>query len=141
MMPADFASVEMNASRSSLGAVVENDGDVMLEAELDLSVDLTWSMSMAAHAGAMAATVRNKPRARWTARLTDEIVFTFSTELIFRSTPSVRRNFVLPIVPVAAQNYGEILSDIGVQRKFGLKNNAIILPSRPIATIYRSEHH
>jgi hypothetical protein len=83
VMLADCASVEMNASRSSLGAVVENDGEVTLEAELDLSVDLTWSMAIAAHAGAMAARIRNKPRARLIARLTDEIVFTFSTELIF----------------------------------------------------------
>jgi hypothetical protein len=39
VIPADFASEEMKASRSSFADVVENDGDVMLVAALDRFVD------------------------------------------------------------------------------------------------------
>jgi hypothetical protein len=70
VMPDELAPVDTNASSNSLVAVVENEGDVMLVLELELSVDLTWSMVMAPHAGAVAAKIRNKPRARLNARRT-----------------------------------------------------------------------
>jgi hypothetical protein len=39
MIPDDFASVEMKASRSSLADVVENEGEVMLALEVERSTD------------------------------------------------------------------------------------------------------
>jgi hypothetical protein len=64
----------MNASSSSFPAVVENDGEVMLETEADLSVDLIWSMAMALHAGMPAAKINSKPKARLSARPTRECI-------------------------------------------------------------------
>jgi len=72
VMPADLASLDINTSSSSLAAVVEKAGDVMVVLEVERSVDLTWSMAMAPHAGVVAAKIRNKPRARLIARRTDE---------------------------------------------------------------------
>src|ERR671931_481858 len=52
----------MNASSSSFPAVVENDGEVTLEAGVELSIDSIWSMATAPHVGM--AEISNKPRIR-----------------------------------------------------------------------------
>jgi hypothetical protein len=46
-MPAVFESVATNANNSSLADVVENDGDVMFELELDRLVETLTSVAMA----------------------------------------------------------------------------------------------
>jgi len=71
VMPADLASVEMNASSSSLAVVVEKEGDVMLVLELERSVDLTWSTAMAPHAGVVARRIRKMRGARASGGQTD----------------------------------------------------------------------
>jgi hypothetical protein len=60
-MPDEFASVEINANRSSLLEVVENEGDVMLVLEVERSVDLVWSTVIALHAGVV---TKNKSSAQ-----------------------------------------------------------------------------
>jgi hypothetical protein len=62
VMPEDLASVATNASSSSLADAVENDGDVMFEAELDRLVETVTSVAMAHHAGAVAKRRRKMPR-------------------------------------------------------------------------------
>jgi hypothetical protein len=64
VMPLDVPSLEINASSNSLPALVENDGEVMLAAELDLSVDLIWSMAIALHAGIAGVQISNKAKTR-----------------------------------------------------------------------------
>jgi hypothetical protein len=63
-MPAERASVEMNASSNSLVEVVENDGEVMLVPEVDRSVDFTTSRAMPLQAGVVATKKRKIPRMR-----------------------------------------------------------------------------
>jgi hypothetical protein len=52
-MPEDLPSVATNASNNSLTDAVENDGDVMFDAEPDRLVETVTSVAMAHHAGAM----------------------------------------------------------------------------------------
>jgi hypothetical protein len=61
-MPADLASVATNASNNSEAAFVENDGVVMLEADVDRLVETTTSVASAHHAGAAAKRLRMRPR-------------------------------------------------------------------------------
>jgi hypothetical protein len=61
-MPWEFASVATNANNSSVADAVENDGDVIFEAELDLLVETDASIAMAHHAGAAAKRRRKMPR-------------------------------------------------------------------------------
>jgi hypothetical protein len=61
-MPEEFESVATNASNSSLANLVENDGDVMFELELDRLVETLTSVVMAHQADEVATRERKMPR-------------------------------------------------------------------------------